>query len=90
MVTFRPDTSFPFLAIATKRGVPYGVVIRQAEAWWRSFEIPEVMPPGINSLSIEERDCALAVDCDIIEAVVAERRRRATVAFHTMHTGDAP
>lgn len=74
MVTFRPDTSFPFLALARRCGVEYSFVlflagmIESGELWLTAHPL------------------VAAVD----EAVTAERRRRATIAHNAMHTGDAP
>lgn len=90
MVTFRPDTSFPFLALARKHGLDYGAVIRHAESWWQSFDHPEVMPPGVNRLPVAAFAGRITVDCDILDAVVAERRRRAKIAHDALHNGEAP
>jgi hypothetical protein len=80
---FRPDTSFPFLAIAVKWRVPYADVIQHAEAWWQHFEGPDKDVPG-------KRGRPVGLDNDVIDAVVKERRRRATIAHNAKHTGDAP
>ena len=83
MVTFRPDTSFPFLAIARRWRVPYADVIRYAEAWWQHFEGPDKSVPGNRGRPVE-------FDNDVIDAVVKERRRRATIRHNAAHTGEAP
>jgi hypothetical protein len=66
MTTFRPDTTFPFLAIARDRRLPYGQVIRAAEA--------------IDALEIVVMDTVPALnqrDLNVIyDAVVAEKKRR--------------
>lgn len=63
MTTFRPDTSFPFLAIARKYHAPYAEVLRAAEAirhwedigWWSvrygylAFEVREAILNAIQA-----------------------------------------
>lgn len=38
-ITFRPDTSFPYLKIAREYGVDYGDVVRCAESWSRKTKM---------------------------------------------------
>lgn len=61
-------TSFPFLKIARERGVPYGVIIRFAQAIenldrWPSNEV--------KNLSFETR-------MEVLDAVTEEYERRST------------
>ena len=57
---FRSNTSFPFLAIARRRGEDYGRVIRYAESIWDAWKEPRDGPT-----------CR-----EIYQAVLAERARR--------------
>lgn len=74
MTAFRPDTTFPFLKIAREAGVSYRYVLF----------IAEMIESG--ELWLTTHPLFALVD----DAVLAERRRRATVAFNQAHTGEAP
>lgn len=64
MITFRPDTSFPFLKIARENGVPYDKVLAIAD---------EIETHGLGQWG---GPLAILVD----KAITAERERRAKVA----------
>lgn len=64
MTTFRPDTSFPFLALARRLGIEYGHVIRMAEC----LQNPEAPGAWMISRHLWQQTK---------EAVYTEERRRA-------------
>jgi len=77
MTTFRPDTSFPYLAYALSRGIDYGDVLRYAEMLkafgyedspFDRFPSPRV-PADASPLSREHR-------CGVVGVYFAELRRR--------------
>lgn len=67
MVSFRKDTSFPFLKISRESGVPYGKVLH----------IAEVLGSGATPSGPTASDPLVVL---ISEAVAAERTRRAAVS----------
>ena len=73
---FRPDTSFPFLALARKHRVDYSYVL------WVSDVI------DCRFLADEPIDRNLGLD--VYYAMRREDQRRATVAHNALHNGDAP
>jgi hypothetical protein len=76
---FRPDTSFPYLALARRAGVDYGQLLRRAD------EIRLMQITEINALCDR-----IPLVASLVYVMDAEKRRRATIAHHAMHTGDAP
>jgi hypothetical protein len=73
---FRPDTSFPYLALARRAGVDYGHVLRLSDTLARSVIIDLVKSPPLTTA--------------VYDVLRAEERRRATIRHNAMHTGEAP
>jgi len=72
-VTFRPDTSFPYLAFAMKRRIRYGEVLLAAEEIERRGEEMMDCPPASTALTKVEM-------WDLLDLVYDEQsRRRAAV-----------
>jgi hypothetical protein len=63
---FRADTSFPFLALARQRQVPYDSVLGYAEAGW------DGVSPAPNKFGLRISD-AIAVD-KLVDAEIQRRR----------------
>ena len=79
MVTFRPDTSFPFLALARRAGVDYGHLLRISEQ--------------IKVMQITEANAwadRVPLIASLVRIMDIEHKRRATVAHNALHNGDAP
>lgn len=79
MVIFRPDTSFPYLALARRAGVQYGYVLRLSEQL-KLMQITEVNAACDRSPLV----------ASLVYVMDAEHRRRATISHNARHTGDAP
>lgn len=79
MVIFRPDTSFPFLALARRCGVQYGYVLRLSE------ELKRMQVTEINAAC--DRSPLVA---SLVRIMDIEHQRRATVAHAALHTGESP
>lgn len=89
MTVFRPDTSFPFLKIAREHNQPYGDVVRMAADVAHRLRLGRDFERAIRwNMSLDGPAAALL--CDVVHAIEAENRRRATIIHDAMHTGDAP
>jgi hypothetical protein len=79
MKEFRPDTSFPFLAIAVRYGIPYGQILAYAEALGAYFGGAPDLETIRRGIPIFERDpgACLAVH----SAIYSERKRRDKIGY---------